>query len=381
MKIGIVCFPTYGGSGAVAGELAKGLAERDHEIHMISYSLPFRLKSFTKNIVFHEVDTMNYPPFPSPPYVLSLASQIIEICRDYKLDVLHLHYAIPHTTSAFLAKCILGQQSPVLITTLHGTDITLVGSHPSYFPITKFSIEQSDGITSVSGYLKETTEKVFNLEKNIEVIYNFIDTEKFSPSIKEDLKRLFSPNGEKLLMHISNFRPVKRVQDVVKIFSNVQKVVSSKLLLIGDGEERPSVIKMACEEGMRENVIFLGKQDNVEDLIPIADLLLLPSQDESFGLVALEAMSSGVPVVGTSVGGLPEVVADGITGFLHPVADIEGMTSSVLKLLNNEDLMDRFSEMSRKRAEELFDNKKIIPQYEKFYKRIIQMKSQQRSYL
>jgi L-malate glycosyltransferase len=373
MKIGIVCFPTYGGSGAVAGELARGLASRGHEIHMISYALPFRLKSFTRKIVFHEVETLNYPPFPSPPYVLSLASRIIEICRDYSLDILHLHYAIPHTTSAFLAKCVLGSAAPALITTLHGTDITLVGSHPSYYPITRFSIEQSDGITSVSQYLRKTTQEVFHMEKEIEVIYNFIDTDKFAPRTREDVKHELCVSSERILMHISNFRPVKRVFDVIRIFERVRKEADVKLVLVGDGDERPAALSLASELGLKEKVIFLGKQDNVEELIPCADVLLLPSADESFGLVALEAISCGVPVVGTRVGGLPEVIPDGCCGFLSTLGDVEGMAASTLRLLSDSQLMTEFRKAGRERAEEFFDERIIIPRYEKFYEKVLKI--------
>jgi L-malate glycosyltransferase len=375
MKIGIVCFPTYGGSGAVAGELAKGLANRGHQIRMISYSLPFRLKKFTKNIIFHEVDTLNYPPFPSPPYVLSLASQIIEICREDTLDVLHLHYAIPHTTSAFLARCVLGATSPVLITTLHGTDITLVGSHPSYYPITKFSIEQSDGITCVSEYLKNTTRNVFHSDGEIKVIYNFVDIEKFRPQSLQELKKSYCRDGEKMLMHISNFRPVKRIEDVIDIFFRINKDVESQLLLIGDGEERKGALQKACDLRIRDRIHFLGKQDNVEDLIPMADLLLLPSADESFGLVALEALSCGVPVIGTDRGGLPEVVTHGLCGFLHPVGDVEAMAASATRALTDEHLMEKLRNEARKRAAEHFDERVIIPRYEAFYEHIIAEKS------
>lgn len=377
MKIGIVCFPTYGGSGAVAGELARCLAMRDHEIHMISYALPFRLKSFTRNIVFHEVDTLSYPPFQWPPYVLSLASQIIDISKEYSLDLIHLHYAIPHTASAFLARCVMGKDAPALVTTLHGTDITLVGSHPSYYPITKFSIEQSDGITSVSQYLKNKTEEVFHIQKDIEVIYNFIDIERFSPKrITPETGCCFSPHGEKLLLHISNFRPVKRIQDVLAIFEGVSKEIDARLILIGDGEERPGMLQKACELKLRDKVIFLGKQDNVEDLIPSADLFLLPSAEESFGLAALEAMSCGVPVIGTTRGGIPEVVEDGISGYLHPLGAVQDMTKSALRLLTDDQLMANFRAKARERAVTKFDEKIIISRYEEFYNKIIEKTKQ-----
>ncbi len=377
MKIGIVCFPTYGGSGAVAGELARCLAMRDHEIHMISYALPFRLKSFTRNIIFHEVDTLSYPPFQWPPYVLSLASQIIDISKEYSLDLIHLHYAIPHTASAFLARCVLGKDAPALVTTLHGTDITLVGSHPSYYPITKFSIEQSDGITSVSQYLKKTTEEVFHIRKDIEVIYNFIDIERFSPrQITSDKSCCFSPHGEKVLLHISNYRPVKRVYDVLAIFAGVSKEIDARLLLIGDGEDRPGVLQKACELKLRNKVIFLGKQDNVEDLIPAADLFLLPSAEESFGLAALEAMSCGVPVIGTTRGGIPEVVEDGVSGYLHPLGAVQDMADSALRLLTDDPLMAGFRAKARERAVKHFDERIIIARYEQFYRKIIEQTKQ-----
>ncbi|MDQ7825489.1 MAG: N-acetyl-alpha-D-glucosaminyl L-malate synthase BshA [Candidatus Eremiobacteraeota bacterium] len=371
MKIGIVCFPTYGGSGAVAGELARGLALRGHEIHIISYALPFRLKSFTKNVFFHEVDTQNYPPFPSPPYVLSLASRIIEICMEYSLDVLHLHYAIPHTTSAFLARCVMGKRSPALITTLHGTDITLVGSHPSYYPITKFSIEESDGITSVSSYLKKTTEEVFGIRKPIEVIHNFIDTGRFSPGMSREIRQLLCGSAGKVLIHISNFRPVKRLADVVQVFARVAAEVDAKLLLVGDGEERPAIHRMVGDMGIRDRVLFLGKQDNVEELIATADLMLFPSENESFGLAALEALSCGVPVVGSTAGGLVEVVEHGLCGYLHPVGDVESMARSCLSLLGDSAKMEAFREKARERALSHFDERIIIPHYENFYRSVI----------
>jgi len=373
MKIGIVCFPTYGGSGAVAGELAKCLAMRDHEIHMISYAIPFRLKSFTRNIVFHEVDTLSYPPFQWPPYVLSLASQIIEISKEYSLDLIHLHYAIPHTASAFLAKCVMGNDAPALVTTLHGTDITLVGSHPSYYPITQFCIEQSDGITSVSQYLKDTTEEVFTIRKDIEVIYNFIDIERFSPrNATPETGCCFKPHGERLLLHISNYRPVKRVYDVLSIFEGVSREVDARLILIGDGEDRPGMLQKACELKLRDKIVFLGKQDNVEDLIPAADLFLLPSAEESFGLAALEAMSCGVPVIGSTRGGIPEVVEDGVSGFLHPLGDVKSMTESALRLLTDDCLMARFRAKARERAVRHFDEKIVIARYEQFYRDTIE---------
>ena len=374
MRIGKVCFPTYGGSGAVAGELAKGLAERGHSIHVISYELPFRLRTFTKNILFHEVTTEVVAPIHFPPYALSLASRIIEISNEYSLDVLHLHYAIPHATSGYLARCILGEKSPVLVTTLHGTDITLVGSHASFYPITKFSIEQSDGVTAVSNYLKQKTSEVFHIEKDVEVIYNFVDIEQFCPRDSEELKCTFCEEGVKILMHISNFRPVKRVADVVDIFYRVQQVVNSKLILIGDGEERTAALKRACEMGLRDKVVFLGKQDNVEELIPLADVFLFPSADESFGLAALEALSCGVPVVASSSGGLPEVVEDGICGFLHPMGKVDEMADSVITLLRDDGLMQKFRKNARSRAVDHFNRSSIVPRYERFYEKILTMK-------
>ena len=374
MRIGKVCFPTYGGSGAVAGELAKGLAERGHMIHIISSELPFRLKTFTRNIVFHEVSSQIFAPITVPQYVLSLASRIIEICQEYAIEVLHLHYAVPHATSGFLARSIMGDKSPVLITTLHGTDITLVGSHPSFFPITKFSIEQSDGVTSVSNYLKRTTHEVFTIEKDIRVIYNFIDTEKYVPRTAEDLKCNFCSREEKVLMHISNFRPVKRVMDVVDIFYEVQKEVNCRLVLIGDGEDRAAAIRSAWNRGLSDRVIFLGKQDNVEDLIPMADVFLFPSANESFGLAALEALSCGVPVVGTRSGGLPEVVEDGRCGYLHPVGAVKEMAASVIELLNNRERMEEFRSNARNRAVENFNQKTIITHYERYYEEVVNAK-------
>ena len=371
MNIGIACYPTYGGSGVLASELGKALAERGHRIHFISYALPIRLGGYIGNIFFHEVEISNYPLFDFPLYTPALASKIVEVAKFEHLDIVHAHYAIPHATSAYLAKQILGGDSIKIVTTLHGTDITLVGLEPSYLPVMKFSIEQSDGVTAVSRYLKEKTITNYNIEKDIEVIPNFIDTKKYQRIDAETVRRAVAPSGEKVLIHISNFRAVKRVPDVIRIFNLVRQKVPAMLLLVGDGPDR-SVCEQLCRElDIVPLVQFLGKQSELVQLLSASDVFLMPSQSESFGLSALEAMSCGVPVVSSSVGGLPELVLHDQTGYIAEIGDIERMSRYVLELLTNEARYKRFSEAGRARAVEAFNMDKIVSQYERYYQKVL----------
>lgn len=374
MKIGITCYPTYGGSGAVATELGIKLAERGHEVHVISYAQPFRLTAFHDRLFYHEVAVHTYPLFEYPPYSLSLAVEIHSVARQHDLDLLHAHYAIPHATAAWTAREMLrheGSDLPIA-TTLHGTDITLVGQDPSFFSITKFSVEQSDGVTAVSEFLRAETYRAFECSRcDIRVIPNFVDPAIYNRSRHACRSSVLAPEGEKILMHISNFRKVKRVADVVRVFARVREELPARLVLIGDGPERPAAIEAAEELGVSEHVVFLGKLESVAELLASADLLLLPSEQESFGLVALEAMSSGTPVIGTAGSGLGEVVEHGRTGFLHPVADVEAMAASALLLLRNEETWAQFSAASRDRAVEHFAVDRIVPMYEEFYREVI----------
>lgn len=370
MKIGITCYPTYGGSGTVATELGKALANRGHIIHFISYSLPYRLREFNENISFHEVSMLAYPLFEYPPYSLALAAKMAEIVEKQNLDLLHVHYAIPHAASAYLAKQMLSGRIK-FITTLHGTDITLVGNDESYFRITKFSIDQSDGITAVSEYLKQVTEVSFKTKIPIKVIPNFIDPEHFSRSTRRCGKALFAPNGEKIVMHISNFRPVKRIEDVVNIFALINAEVPSKLLMIGDGPLMSLAIRTAEKLNVSKHTMFLGKQDDVAGLLSIADIFLLPSDCESFGLSAIEAMSCEVPVIGSNAGGLPEVVQNGHTGYLADVGDVETMAEKGKQLLTDDHLREKMGKTARQVAIEKFHQDKVISIYEGYYEEIL----------
>lgn len=375
MKIGITCYPTYGGSGVVATELGKALALRGHQVHFISYALPFRLNQYIENIYFHEVEISNYPLFEFPLYSLSLASKMVEVAMYEKLDLLHVHYAIPHASSAYLAKQILNKKIDLKITTtLHGTDITLVGLEPSFLPLVKFSIEESDGVTAVSRYLKEKTLTNYHIEKDIEVIPNFVDTEVFKRKVDCAFRKHIAPNNEKILVHTSNFRPVKRVADVIHIFNNVLKEVPTKLILVGDGPDRSECERLCRELNIYDNVKFLGKQEGIVDILSAGDIFLIPSQSESFGLSALEAMSCGLPVVASSVGGLPELIVHNETGYIAEIGDVNRMSKYVVDLLTNERKYNRFAELSRKRAVESFDNSKVIPMYEKHYNKILNSK-------
>ncbi len=374
MNIGIVLYPTYGGSGVVATELGKGLAARGHNVHFISYARPMRLDEFHENITFHEVTFSAYPLFEYPPYDLALASHLVDIITYQKLDLLHVHYAIPHATSAYLAKQILGEngQKIPVITTLHGTDITIVGSDPSYAPVVTFSINKSDGVTAVSEYLREETCKRFTIEKKIEVIPNFIDLVRFSKSEKSHFKKALCPNGEKVLVHVSNFREVKRVSDTVEIFHKVlQSGIPAHLLLVGDGPDRPKVESRCRELKICGKVRFLGKQEKIEDILSIADLFLIPSGSETFGLAALEAMSCSVPVISSDIGGLPELNIHGETGYLCELGDTDTMGDYAISILRDEQLHRQLSENARKRAE-VFELNLIVDRYEAYYHSVME---------
>ncbi len=374
MKIGIVCYPTYGGSGVVATELGLGLANKGHQIHFITYKKPPRLNTFNANVFFHEVSTMNYPLFEYAPYETALASKIVDIVIYDKLDILHVHYAIPHAAVAYMAKQILktkGIDIPI-VTTLHGTDITLTGTDPSFSPVVEFSINNSDGVTAVSNQLKEETLANFNITNNIEVIHNFIDFNRFQKKDKDHFKKAIAPNDEKILVHTSNFRKVKRVDDVLKIFAQVRKVVPSKLMMIGDGPERRGLEELCREYQICDDVRFLGKQDAVEELLAIADLFILPSQNESFGLAALEAMACQVPVISSNAGGIPEINIDGVTGYLSNVGDTESMANNTIDLLLNEEKLEIFKKNALAQANN-FHIDKILPKYEVFYEKLLNL--------
>jgi len=372
MKIGITCYPTYGGSGVIATELGKALAQRGHQIHFISYALPFRLTSFVENVFFHEVEMSNYPLFEFPLYTLALASKMVEVVEFEDLDLLHVHYAIPHASSAYLAKNMLKKKKDVkIITTLHGTDITLVGLEPSFLPLVKFSIEESDGVTAVSRFLKEKTLTNYYIEKDIEVIPNFIDTELFKPMEACTFRNHIAPAGEKILVHTSNFRQVKRVPDTIKILEQVIKEVPTKLILVGDGPDRFECERLTRQLNLMDHVKFLGKQEGLVEILNSADIFLIPSQSESFGLAALEAMSCGKPVVSSSVGGLPELIKHNETGFIAEIGDVDRMAKYVVDLLTNEKKYEAFSNNSRERTINKFDKSIVIPMYEEFYNHIL----------
>ncbi|HEY2930601.1 MAG TPA: N-acetyl-alpha-D-glucosaminyl L-malate synthase BshA [Acidobacteriota bacterium] len=372
MKIGITCYPTYGGSGVVASELGKSLAERGHEVHFISSSLPNRIFELTDRIRFHEVDVMDYPLFEYAPYCLALATRMAEVAEQENLDLLHVHYAIPHSISAYLAREMLAERRRLPIaTTLHGTDITLVGRNHSYLPITRFGIRQSDGVTAVSRYLKSATQREFCCDCEIEVIPNFIDGNVFQRRFSQELYQRFAPDGERILVHLSNFRPVKRVQDVVKVFFGIQKSVPSVLLLLGDGTERSNVEFLVRELGINHKVFFIGKMNKPAEYLSISDLMILPSELESFGLAALEAMACEVPVIATRVGGLPELVEAGQVGCLAPVGAIDEMVRCGIELLTDEKRLRSFGAEARRRALERYDRDQIVPQYEAFYRKLV----------
>lgn len=377
MRIGITCYPTYGGSGVVATELGIELAAMGHEVHFISYSQPFRLSGRDEGIYYHEVPVSSYPLFEFPPYDLALASRMAEVAEFRSLDLLHVHYAIPHSVSALLARQMLavkGRHLP-FVTTLHGTDITLVGLDRSYLPITKYAIQESDGVTSISNYLKEETVKHFGITRGIEVIENFVNCDVYAP-IQDQVaraaarKRLADP-GEAILMHLSNFRPVKRVVDTVKIFAQVAREIPARLILVGDGPDRSAAEWMAHDLGIQGKIQFMGKQDRVNELLPLADLLLMPSELESFGLVALEAMACKVPSIATRVGGVPELIDDGVTGLLYPVGDVDAMASGALGLLKDREQLNAMRDAGRKTAQTRFCSTLVVPHYVRYYEQVL----------
>ncbi|HEY5331452.1 MAG TPA: N-acetyl-alpha-D-glucosaminyl L-malate synthase BshA [Acidobacteriaceae bacterium] len=375
MKIGITCYPTYGGSGVVATELGIELAARGHDIHFITYSQPFRLTGREANICYHEVPVSNYPLFEYPPYDLALATRMAEVAEFYSLDLLHVHYAIPHSISALLARQMLAVRGKILpfITTLHGTDITLVGLDRSYLPITKFGIAESDGVTAISSYLRDRTREAFGITGEIEVVRNFVNCDLYrrNPSHVERMRPRFAAPDERLLVHLSNFRPVKRVLDVVEIFARVAAAMPARLMLIGDGPDRSAAEYLAVKHGIADRIHFLGKQDNVHDLLPLADLMLMPSEMESFGLAALEAMACRVPSISTNVGGVPELIDNGINGLLFEVGDVDGMSTAAIDLLRDPDRLERISTAGRRTAQDHFCSSRIIPLYESYYQRVL----------
>ncbi len=372
MKIGITCYPTYGGSGAVATSLGSQLALRGHEVHFISYAQPFRLEQFNERIFFHEVEIEHYPLFEHPPYALALAVTIYDAVRAHDLDLIHVHYAIPHATSAWIAQEMLGEQGPPVVTTLHGTDITLVGVHPSFQPITQFSILRSNGITAVSEFLRKETVRDFDVPSDqVKVIPNFVDSFLKEGSDRGPYRNTLAHEDEKVVMHVSNFRPVKRVLDVIEIFSGIVEKIPSRLVMIGDGPERSAALEKTNALGLTDKVTFLGKHSHVDELLSSADLFLLPSSSESFGLAALEAMASGTPVVASDVGGISEVVTNGESGYLCKVGDTETMIARGVLLLSDPDLWEKFSRKSLEVVEQRFSAAEVVPRYEELYTEIL----------
>ncbi len=371
MKIGITCYPTYGGSGVVATELGLELAARGHEVHFISYAVPVRMTEASERIHFHEVEVMNYPLFDHPPYALALATQMYNVAASEPLDLLHVHYAIPHSVSAYLARAMLRPRRVPFVTTLHGTDITLVGIDRSYLPITRFSIEESNAVTAISEYLRQVTLKELDVHRPIEMIPNFVNCDVFQPAKDNSRREEFAPGNEKVLVHLSNFRPVKRVPDVIEIFALVRKEIPAKLLMIGDGPDRATAEWMVHQNGLASAVTFLGKQSQVQELLNCADLMLLPSDLESFGLAVLEAMACGVPAVCSRVGGVPEVVRDGVEGYLVTPRDTKTMAARALEILTDPGRQERMGKAARERALSQFCSTRIIPLYEKLYERVI----------
>jgi len=370
MKIGITCYPTYGGSGVVASELGIELAKRGHEIHFISYEMPFKINKYYKNIFFHEVEVLEYPLFKYPPYSLSLSVKMAEIYESARLDIMHVHYAIPHAASAYLTQRILGEDSNFkFVTTLHGTDITIVGNHSSFFKITKFCIENSNGITCVSNYLKQATIDTFAIKKDINVIYNFVDTSKYKRNNTDKNKLGIIRKDELGIIHISNFRPVKNIRNIIEIFCKTRKEINARLMLVGDGPDLACIKEAVNRLDLNDKVVFLGRQDNIVPLLSSADLYLLPSKSESFGVSALEALSCGVPVIGTSIGGLKEVVKDGECGYLFDPENVEDMAKAALGILSSKSKSEQMSIEARKTALK-FDSKVIIPKYIEYYKKI-----------
>jgi N-acetyl-alpha-D-glucosaminyl L-malate synthase BshA len=378
MRIGITCYPTYGGSGVVATELGIELAGRGHEVHFISYSQPFRLSGRDNGILYHEVPVSSYPLFEFPPYDLALASRMAEVAEFYELDLLHVHYAIPHSVSALLARQMLaarGRRLP-FVTTLHGTDITLVGLDRSYLPITRYAIQESDGVTSISNYLKEETVKHFGITKPIEVVTNFVNCDEYVPikdeAARAEARRKLAAPDEAILMHLSNFRPVKRVVDVVKVFALVARELPAQLFLVGDGPDRSAAEWLAHDLQINDKVHFMGKQERVNELLPLADLMVMPSELESFGLAALEAMACKVPSIATRVGGVPELIDDGVTGLLYPVGNVEDMAAGAVSLLKDRDRMEAMREAGRAMARKRFCSSLVVPQYVNYYEQVLE---------
>lgn len=374
MRIGIVCYPTFGGSGVLATELGKALADKGHSVHFITYQQPVRLNVFNANIYYHEVRVPTYPLFDYPPYEIALASTMVDVINNHDLDLLHVHYAIPHASAAYMASKIVeksGRKIP-FITTLHGTDITLVGKDKTYEPVVTFSINESDAITAVSDNLKEETYKYFRITKDIEVIYNFVDIKRFSKKPIDAFRKVIAPAGEKILVHASNFRKIKRVQDIINIFAGVKKAMPAKLLMIGDGPERPVMEELVKEHGLHDDVRFVGKQEQIEEILLVSDLFLLTSEYESFGLAALEAMAAKVPVISSNSGGLPEVNIHGQTGYTANVGDTTAMTDYAIQLLSDEALLARMKQGAYEQALR-FDIGNIVPVYEKLYSRFCRM--------
>ena len=370
MRIGIVCYPTFGGSGVLATELGKALADKGHQVHFITYQQPVRLNVFNANIFYHEVRVPTYPLFDYPPYETALASTLVDVVSNNDLDLLHVHYAIPHASAAYMAKKILEKQNKKIpvVTTLHGTDITLVGKDKTYAPVVTFSINESDAITAVSSNLRDETYRFFKIEKEIDVIHNFVDVTRFQKKPIDAFRKVIAPEGECILLHASNFRRIKRVEDAVRVFAGINKQLPCKMLFVGDGPERPAAESLCRELGIFNDLRFVGKQEQMEDILAIADLFILPSEYESFGLAALEAMAAGMPVISSNAGGLPEVNIEGQTGYMSPVGDVAGMTANALSILTDEDKLRKFKENARLQAAH-FDIHNIIPKYEALYNR------------
>lgn len=372
MKIGVVCYPTFGGSGVLATELGLGLAKKGHQVHFITYRTPFRLTSFQENVYYHEVNDLNYPLFEYAPYETTLASKMVDVVLHEGLDILHVHYAVPHASVAYMAKKILltkGKYIPI-VTTLHGTDITLVGKDPAMAPVVQFSINKSDGVTAVSHALKKETLEAFDIKKDIQVIHNFIDLNRFNRQNKDHFKQAIAPNGERIFIHVSNFRKVKRMEDVIQMFNIVQDQIPATLLMIGDGPERYKMEELCRELQLCDKIRFLGKQEAVEELLAISDIFVIPSENESFGLAALEAMACGVPVISSNVGGIPEVNIDGETGYISEVGAVEEMAKNALDILSSEKKLNTFRKAALAQAHR-FSLESILPKYEQFYAEVI----------
>lgn len=370
MRIGIVCYPTFGGSGVLATELGKALADKGHQVHFITYQQPVRLSEFNANIFYHEVRVPTYPLFDYPPYETALASTMVDVIANNNLDLLHVHYAIPHASAAYMARQILKKQGKIIpfITTLHGTDITLVGKDKTYAPVVTFSINESDAITAVSNNLRDETLKYFKIEKEIEVIHNFVDVHRFQRKPIDAFRRVIAPDGERILLHASNFRKIKRVQDVVRIFAKINEQIPSKLMFVGDGPERSGAESLARELNLFNDIRFVGRQEQMEDILAVSDLFILTSEYESFGLAALEAMAAGVPVISTNAGGLPEINVNGVTGFLSDVGNVDEMSEHALQILKDNEVLKKFKQQAKQHAA-AFDIHHIVPQYELMYNR------------